>query len=69
MKTISRFRLGKSTKFVEAFRKAAKKFDGDRNTKEFVKGIDEITATGGDGEEMRPQLYCSNIQANMKFLG
>lgn len=68
MKTISRYRYGNSTKFVEAFRKVAKKYDGDRNTKEFVEGIDEITATG-DIQDMRPQLYCSDIQANLKFLG
>jgi hypothetical protein len=30
------YRLGKSTVFVEAFRKVAKKFDGERKTKNFV---------------------------------
>jgi len=66
MKTVSEHRFGNSTKFVEAFRKVAKKFDGDRNTKEFVEGIKEITATGNN-KDMRPQLYCSDIQANLKI--
>jgi hypothetical protein len=30
------YRLGKNTVFVEAFRKVAKKFDGDKKTKIFV---------------------------------
>lgn len=67
IRKLSRVKKIASTAFVEAFRISADKSGGAGKTKKFVQGIVRTLKSEIPSKQV-PQLYCSEIQANLQFL-